>query len=318
MNVALDQSLNKDVPTVDQVNPTVAILMTCFNQVDQVLRCLKSIYDSKSVDIATFKIYLVDDGSSDETARAVIKVYPDVKVIAGSGSLFWNQGMRLAYGEAIREDFDFHLWLNSDAILYHDTLDKLLKISLATAGTGPPAIVTGAMVDEETGELTSGGFSFKGPRLFMALELLPPPNCSVLCETVSGNCVLIPRVIYSSLGNICEDYQHSLGDIDYGLRARRAGYRVILAPGLYGTSPTLRPRRVPRTFLEAVKLLRDPLGIVMDTVPPKYFVRSADWRKFLRTHAGLLWWVPWLLTQAKLATIIHRRAGAQLPHANIS
>jgi hypothetical protein len=35
-------------------------------------------------------------------------------VLGGDGSLFWNGGMRLAYADAMRSDFDYYLWLNGD------------------------------------------------------------------------------------------------------------------------------------------------------------------------------------------------------------
>ncbi len=44
---------------------------------------------------------------------------------------------------------------------------------------------------------------------------------------MNGNCVLIPAVAAKEIGINSENYRHAFGDIDYGLRARRLGYRIV-------------------------------------------------------------------------------------------
>ena len=85
-----------------------AILLTCYNRKDQTLECLKSLKKNTLF----FKIFLVDDGSTDGTAKAVSACYPDVNIITGNGQLYWNRGMHLAWETASKNDFDFYIWIN--------------------------------------------------------------------------------------------------------------------------------------------------------------------------------------------------------------
>ena len=40
--------------------------------------------------------------------------HPDVRLLRGNGQLYWNGGMRRAFGEAMAADYDYYLWMNDD------------------------------------------------------------------------------------------------------------------------------------------------------------------------------------------------------------
>lgn len=291
---------------LQQIEPTIAVLMTCHNQVSQVLRSLEAVYASEQIAPEQLHVYLVDDGSDDGTYESVRQKFPLVSLHRGSGELFWNQGMRTAFESARLGNHDYHLWLNSDTVLARDAIAKLVRLTASLAEVSPAAIVSGSTVDADTCELTSSAYRFRSLRLFMSLEKISPPTCTTPCDTVDGTCLLVPREIYQSLGNLSGEFRHSLGDIDYGLRARNEGFRVFLAPGIYGKSPTLRARQTPQSISSAFEQLRKPLGIVTDTMPPIFFLPAADWWKFLRKHCGYAGCIPWLGTYLKLAWLICR------------
>ena len=45
-------------------------------------------------------------------------------------------------------------------------------------------------------------------------------------DTFNANCVLIPYKAFERVGAMDSYYRHSLGDFDYGLSLKRAGYKV--------------------------------------------------------------------------------------------
>ena len=66
--------------------------MTVHNRREKTLACLKLCYEqieSLRSEYA-FSVYLTDDASTDGTAEAVSREYPDVNIIKGNGSLYWN------------------------------------------------------------------------------------------------------------------------------------------------------------------------------------------------------------------------------------
>lgn len=206
----------------------VAILLTVHNRKDKTLVCLdncrREIDAMKDTNEYSFSIFLNDDGSSDGTSEYVRESFPDVRILRSDGSLFWNQGMRLAWAEAAKEDFDFYLWLNDDTLLRAGALQTLMENSKFL---GHRAIVVGT-TEDATGQLTYGG------RTRSNKIVTPDPVIPVPCYMFNGNIVLVPKTVFKVLGNLDSGYRHSFGDYDYGVRAVRADVTRVVAPGVVG------------------------------------------------------------------------------------
>jgi len=198
----------------------IAVLLTCHNRKDKTLTCLNYFHNVIKPDGFLFEIFLVDDGSTDGTADAVKTNFPNVKVIKGTGNLFWNQGMRLAWETALmyRNDYDYYLWLNDDTMLDLTALIELLECSEeALKKDNQPAIISGACRNnDEENEFSYGGRTEECP--------VVPNGVLQKCKYINGNVVLVPNKIFQKLGNLSPDYTHGMGDYDYGLRAINAGF----------------------------------------------------------------------------------------------
>ena len=170
-------------------------------------------------------IYLTDDGCTDGTPETVRERFPDVNIIQGDGSLFWNRGMYTAWKEAAKKEFDFYLWLNDDTNLYKDTISKLLANSMKYDNK---AIILGSTCDTKTkSKITYGGLDRKRQTVYSNTEFMP-------CFYMHGNIVLIPKYVFEKVGFNDIYYRHSLGDHDYGLMAQKKGIKVLVSPNIYG------------------------------------------------------------------------------------
>jgi GT2 family glycosyltransferase len=86
-------------------------------------------------------------------------------------------------------------------------------------------IVVGRTVSPVTGRTTYGGYKRRsGPHRLKFRRLHDDEN---LCDTMNGNCVLIPAYATDDIGINDPRFTHTLGDTDYGLRAVRAGYTIL-------------------------------------------------------------------------------------------
>jgi GT2 family glycosyltransferase len=267
------------------LNLSLAVLLTCYNRQRQTCDCLDAL---KNQDVA-FDIYLVDDGSSDGTADAVIERYPDVKIIPGSGTLFWVGGMRLAFAEALKVGYDYYLWLNDDTILRPNALKELLAHHAQLAARNSSnSVVVGSTQDPVTGKPTYGGAIRSNRWYSNKYEFLPSGDELKECETMYGNCVLIPSEVADVVGNIDASFIHSLGDLDYGLRARQKGCSIWLAPGYIGdcSKNTVSGSWVDKN-LSVLERLRKALDV-------KGFPIGA-WTTFVRRHSGPFWMAFWFL-----------------------
>jgi GT2 family glycosyltransferase len=150
----------------------VAALLTVHDRKEKTLSSLKRFYEQEDLP-KNFEtcVVVVDDHSTDGTSEAIRNTFPQVRIIQGSGSLYWNGGMHLAFCEAYKEDFDFYLWLNDDTELFSHALSQLLK---TYNNLGEMAIVVGSTQDPNSKKLTYGGIRRLSRRKPLKFSLVEP------------------------------------------------------------------------------------------------------------------------------------------------
>lgn len=237
---------------------TLAVLLTCHNRKDKTLQCLQSLFNASLPVNHKFEVFLVDDGSIDGTGEAVNLKFPVVNVIKGSGNLFWNKGMRLAWQKAVEtKDFNFYLWLNDDTFLDSNAIENLLNCYAEVEAKEVPSIITGACrISFDVEEFSYGGRSVDGPNI---------PNGNIQrCRYINGNFVLVPKIIYKKIGILSNEFTHAHGDFEYGIRAINAGFSCFTTKKYIATC--LPNVGIPswcnphQPILKRLSLLNSPLG----------------------------------------------------------
>ena len=255
--------------------------MTVHNRKEKTLACLDSIFNQEIIlDQFAIKVVITDDGSTDGTTGAARKCYPDVNILNGSGDLYWNIGMHLAFGKAIEDGYDFYLWVNDDTILFPEAIARLLRTSKLYQHN---AIIAGSTQDPITHQRTYSGVIRLHPARPMHFTPVEPQNEPVPIETMNGNCVLIPKSVVKILGNLDPAFSHATGDFDYGLRAQEKGIQVILAPGYYAYCKKNQNDFKGASIGKKLKILISKKGL-----PPK------DWAIFTKRYAGPFWTIYWI------------------------
>jgi len=193
----------------------VAVLLTCFNRNDKTQKCLDNLFKQELPNGFNLQVFLCDDGSTDGTSEMIESIFPAVHLSKGNGSLYWNGGMDLAWKKAIEFDaYDFYIWLNDDTILLPKAL---LNIFQTFTNLKNPGVITAACRIPNTNIFSYGGWSGYGPIV---------PNGSIQeVALISGNFVLIPKIIVDKIGSLSPKFTHYLGDYDYGLRAIEVGFQ---------------------------------------------------------------------------------------------
>ncbi|MCM0592911.1 MAG: glycosyltransferase family 2 protein [Gloeotrichia echinulata DEX184] len=263
----------------------LAVIMTCYNRRDTTLACLRALYQQTK----PFDVYLTDDGSSDGTSEVIKGVYPQVKILKGNGNLFWVGGMRLAFAEAMQRGYEYYLWLNDDTLIESDVIERLLAIHQdLSEHDHSNSIVVGSTKDPNTEKPTYGG-AVRSKRWYSnKFEFLEPSEFLQECDTMYGNCVLIPDSVTKKVGNLDGAFIHSLGDLDYGLRARKLGCSIWIAPGYVGICSKNSIRNSwADTDLPLSERLKKVLHVKGFPLKP--------WTVFCSRHSGLFWFIYWFL-----------------------
>lgn len=272
----------------------VAVLMTCHNRRETTLASLRRVFQQQSLEYVQLTVFLVDDASTDGTAASVLSEFPQVQLLRGNGSLFWSGGMRWAFAEALKQNVDYYFWLNDDAALDDDALARMIATEQNLSSQGiDRAIVVGSFRDPDSGCLTYGGVVRSSRFHPMKFQLLAPSSEALPCHTFNGNAVLISKSVAGIAGNISPAFTHSMGDFDYGLRARKLGCSVWIAPGMVGTCGRNN----------AENTWRDPRLTLRERLPKMLTLKGLplqEYRAFVRTHAGCFWPLFWILPYVRM------------------
>ena len=233
----------------------IAVLLTCHNRKEKTVTCLDSLFNADLHSNYSLEVFLVDDGSTDETSQAIKEKFPQINIIEGNGNLYWNRGMHLAWKTAISvKEYEYYLWLNDDVTIDNKGLTTIIN----NAKEMPNSIICGVMQSAlEKDIITYGGKNIEG-------KLIEPTGKPLPCKYINGNMVLIPNSIVKNIGILDPFYPHAIGDYEYGLRAIKAGYQCFISSyftGLCENNPSLPKWCLSNVnFKDRLESLYSPLG----------------------------------------------------------
>ncbi len=212
----------------------IHIVIPVHNRWPETRGCLTSLLEQTFTD---FAVYVVDDGSTDGTAQSIAGEFPAVRVIPGSGDLWWTGAMHRGVESVLESgvgEHDFIMSLNNDVVLPPQTLSRLHGFVTSHPGSIVNALSLDS-VDRDT-VITSGSrmlswflnislHPFHG-RSYASIEKRP-----VEVDMLTGRSTLYPAAVFKQIGNFDSDrFPHYAGDVEFTIRARRKGWRLFLAP----------------------------------------------------------------------------------------
>ena len=276
---------------------SVCALLTCFNRREKTLECLRALAGNTGLQAVELRAVLVDDGSTDGTAQAVRDEFSWVDVVTSDASLFWCRGMHLAFETALRTGFDHYLWLNDDTTLRHDAVARLLACEADLRGrTDAPLIVIGSTVDPLSGVCTYSGERRPSRWQPSRVERVVPASVPQSCDTLTGNIVLVSARAAQRVGNLDPGFEHAMGDTDYGLRARRLGVELWVAPQVHGTCAH---NPVAGTYMDESL----PIATRWKRMQHRKGLPWRSWLIFTRRHTGVMWPLYFAWPYAKLLAV---------------
>jgi len=219
---------------------TVSIIN--FRTADLTLQCVRSVLDD--MDGIDGHIVVVDNLSGDGSAEQIADWIaaqpaglPVSLILSDTNSGFsggHNQGIAAAAAE-------FYLVLNSDAVLRRGFLHAILNAARAHPRSG----LFAPRIAYEDGGVQDSCFRFPGPaselirsartgvvtKLFKRHEvsLGPDPDPDQI-EWASFACILLRGDMVTALGPMDEGYFLYYEDVEYCLRAHRAGWQITYVP----------------------------------------------------------------------------------------
>ena len=206
----------------------VYVLVPCHNNKEDVLEVLACLGRQSYKDM---RIVLVDDGSTDGTDASVAAAFPDAVVLKGDGTLWWTGANELGLQYILPKALpgDFVLLLNNDVIVDDSYVERLVQSSTENGR----AIAGSALIDIRDPSCVEGGI-----RVDECLNLhvnrdrhrieREPWDTNV--DVLSGRGTLVPVEVFQDIGGFNRKrLPHYGADYEFAVRARRAGYKLVLS-----------------------------------------------------------------------------------------
>lgn len=211
----------------------LTFIIPYFNQIKETNKCLKNLSRIKIKNLCQ-KIILVDNGSKEKILLNRQKLPFQINIIKNKKNLGFakatNQGIR----EALKDKADYIFLLNNDTLLNQEAFSSLIEEIKKSKKIGiiGPAIKfkkgkkilfdLGGKVDWLLGTTRHKELSFGQFKKTKKEPIFP--------GYISGCAMLIKKEVFEKIGFFDEDFFLYFEDIDFCIRAKKAGFRVCLLP----------------------------------------------------------------------------------------
>jgi GT2 family glycosyltransferase len=207
-----------------------SIIIPVFNKADLTKRCLETLPESIA-GAGSGEVIVVDNASTDHTA-GVLAEFPWIRLIRNEKNLGFaaanNQAARVANGE-------FLVLLNNDTEPWKGWLSTMLAHAREpNVGAVGARLLYPDRTCQHGGVVVAGNpFGMPEGTPYHHNFQVPFTDADVKrvqdMQIVTGACLLTPRDLYEKLRGLDEAYWNGYEDVDYCLKVRREGRRVVYA-----------------------------------------------------------------------------------------
>lgn len=226
------------------INIDLSIIIVNWNTKELLRDCLNSMYAETKIN--SFEVFVVDNASSDSSARMVELEFPQVNLIKNREDL----GFAKASNQAIRKSKGrYILLLGPDTIVFPNTIDKMVIFMNARTDIG----ALGCKILYPNGAIqpSVGSFPTLTTQFSTLLYLLLLPlargfrKMGVLAshllysqdyndirgvDSILGACMLVRREVINQVGLLDEQFFMYAEEVDWCYRINQAGWKIYFFP----------------------------------------------------------------------------------------
>ncbi|HJS32891.1 MAG TPA: glycosyltransferase family 2 protein [Alphaproteobacteria bacterium] len=252
----------------------VAVIVLNLDRRDLLLECLASV---KAQRHAAVEIVVVDNGSSDGSADAVARQFPGVHVLRQSRNLGVAGGRNAGFAWVCANlRPSYLLFIDNDTLLDPQAVSAFVAAAAEDLGVGLVAPKAFRRCGEST-LVSAGGMKFN-PYVGAAWDVasgesdrgqFEAPHDVDACP---GYAFFVRREVFEAIGGFDENFNpYGWEDVDFSLRARRAGFRLAYAPGAVVFHAGGRAGRGPNLRYERYKVQKMIYLVRRHSTPAQWF-----------------------------------------------
>lgn len=257
--------------------PVTAIVVS-WNDAKDAVRCVEAL---RASDYSDLEFVVVDNGSLPEHARALEQCLDVSQLLRLPANTGYTGGFNVGIRRALADGARWVVLINSDAVVEQGTITALVDVAASRAD----AAFVGAIIvtdDAESRVITAGATLDDRLELHHHGAGHPPPPRDTLpwaVRIVSGCVMLVRAAAIEEIGLLDEDFFAYAEDIDWSLRAERAGFKIYIAPAARAFHPDPHVRDDASASV-VYYMTRNRLLLARKHFPER---RAAIWLRFART-----------------------------------
>jgi GT2 family glycosyltransferase len=216
------------------------IILISYNTAELTIRAIQSVY--KQTQTTDFDIIVVDNASSDGSAKRLRTEFPAIKLIESDCNLGFAGGVNLASKYA---DSPYILLLNPDTVVLDQAIDKLIQFAEANPENG---IWGGLTLNNDHSINTHNAWAHASfSSLFfsaMGLSKIFKNSCFFnhanygcwkrnsikAVDIIQGSFFLTSQQLWQQLDGLDETFFMYGEEADYCYRAKQVGYQPLITP----------------------------------------------------------------------------------------
>ncbi len=203
----------------------VSVIVPNWNGRHHLAQCLPSL---RAQTFRDFKVIVVDNGSTDDSAMWLAQEYPDVRILQNPSNL----GFAAANNQAIRAtDAPYIVTLNNDTQATQGWLAELVSTVESDATVG--MVASQMLLADAPHVIDAAGIEVDWSGTAWQRRRGEAADRGDTLEEVFGPCAgaaLYRRAMLDVIGLFDEDFFGYYEDVDLAWRARNAGWRCLYAP----------------------------------------------------------------------------------------
>lgn len=211
-------------------SPAVCVVIVNYNSLTDTADCLESLAAATYPNMTTV---LVDNGSSDGSGRELAARFPEVTHIQLTENLGFAGGVNRGVQAALERGASFICLLNNDTLVESGFIEPLVARARSTPTAGiiggkifyaePPGLLwfAGGRIDQRRGFTTHRGQDLPDSAVFSRPGFV---------DYITGCLFFVRAELFEQLGPLDESLFMYAEELDFCLRARRAGYRCFYEP----------------------------------------------------------------------------------------
>lgn len=222
----------------------VAVIVLHYKNESDTLECLLTLLNNSHKIL--YEIIVVANQSSGKFIRASVNHYPKMFVLPTNTNVGFAEGINIGLKKAMELKCNYMILLNNDVLVGEGLVDKMIRYAKGDPSSGiiSPKIYFASGFEYHSGRYKSRE---KGKIIWYAGGFVDWANIYAThrgvdefdqgqydkteeSEFATGCCMLIKKEVIDKIGFFDNNYFLYYEDVDYSVRAKNIGYKIIYYP----------------------------------------------------------------------------------------